>query len=122
VPSGDEDCDGLPPFEPRALPAGFSDQLELLPETAPDDPAFRYRGDGDRRIDVYNGNFWRLASTAKRPVPVLGTSGWLSTLGDGRAAVDFTIFGQGDVCDHWAIVGLTDAELVAVAESLVRIG
>jgi hypothetical protein len=34
--------------------------------------------------------------------------------------VDFVVFGQGDVCDHWAIVGvgLSDAELVQVAASL----
>jgi hypothetical protein len=124
VPTGDQDCDGLPPFEPRALPAGFSGELEQLTATAPDDPAFRYRDNGNRSIDIYNGNFWRLASAAKRTVSVLGASGWLSALGDGTPAVDFTIFGQGDVCDHWALrgIGLTDAELVAVAESLVRLG
>ncbi len=78
------------------------------------DPVFFLRGVGDRRVNLYHGNSWRLAPIPRRDLTVLNRPGVLSVFSDGDVLVEFQVASTGSACDWWGIAGVQMPEEVVL--------
>lgn len=77
-------------------------------------------GPGERTVDIYHGNSWRLFPELEGHLRVMGRGGWRSRHGtDNRLLIDFQPTDDSDGCAYWALSGdVTDAELLRIAQEL----
>ena len=121
----DDPCEGEPPFRFGFLPSDIEPDLRRLDENREGkelyDPVFFLGGDGDRRVNLYHGNSWRLAIIPKEETALLGRPAVVSAFkSDGRVIVEFQVDSTGSGCDWWAVAGhgVSDETILRVAQGL----
>ena len=130
-------CDAAaPPFTIGQLPPGIEPTVlsyydwraSVTPpgyEQAPElyDPTFVLLdpNDDERRMEIYNGNSWRLQSAIRdEELTVFGAPAWISDVGDGTVIIDFSVPDSPNGCAGWSIggAGITEADVRAAVASL----